>query len=210
MYNWMKTHMQTIPMMLQFFANDGGAGGAGGASGGEGGSGAGEGGAGEGGAAGAAGAGGTGGQKPTFDDLMKDAANQSEFDKRVNKALATAKAKWDADSKLTAEQLAAQKTKEKEDALAAKEKELSVRELKTKAQGILAEKKLPARLANRLDYSGDEDAMLESLKELEEDFRASLQESVNEKLKGNPPPAGGTADPDENKRRAAMGLPPKK
>ena len=42
-------------------------------------------------------------QKPTFDDMLKDKDMQSEFDKRVSKALETAKTKWqkDADEKLS-------------------------------------------------------------------------------------------------------------
>lgn len=42
-------------------------------------------------------------QKPTFDDMLKDKDIQSEFDKRVSKALETAKTKWQKDDNGTAE-----------------------------------------------------------------------------------------------------------
>ena len=42
-------------------------------------------------------------QKPTFDDMLKDKDMQSEFDKRVSKALETAKTKWQRDDNGTAE-----------------------------------------------------------------------------------------------------------
>jgi len=144
---------------------------------------------------------------PTFDELMKNPAYQAEFDRRQTKAQETARAKWEKEQGLTADQLAAQKTKEREDALAAREKAQDQRDLKNKAIDMLASKKLPTRLANRLDYSGDEAAMIASLTEVETDFRASLEESVNERLKGTPPPAGTPADPADAALRKAAGLP---
>ena len=141
----------------------------------------------------------SGGTPPSFDDLLKDPAVQSEFDKRVAKALATGKTNWEKEKNMTAEQLAQQKIQEREADIQKREGEITKRELRLKALEILGEKKLPARLANRLDYS-DEASMKVSLKEVEEDFRAALEEGVNERLKGNPPPAGkpaGAADFDK-------------
>ena len=52
------------------------------------------------GAAGDTGANSDGGNDtPTFDDLLKDKKFQSEFDSRVSKALATARAKWEESAK---------------------------------------------------------------------------------------------------------------
>lgn len=90
-----------LPMNLRFFGHDGdGAG----AEGGEGG------GSGEPGNEGT-GEGGTGGEgkepdspkTKTFDEILKDESYQSEFDRRVQKALGTAKEKWSAlmDDKLS-------------------------------------------------------------------------------------------------------------
>ena len=57
------------------------------------------------GAAGDTGANSDGGNDtPTFDDLLKDKKFQSEFDSRVSKALATARAKWEESAKEQADE----------------------------------------------------------------------------------------------------------
>jgi hypothetical protein len=129
---------------------------------------------------------------PSFDDFLKNKDAQSEFDKRVAKALETAKGKWDKEASLTAEEKAAAKTKEREDALNQKESEITKRELRAKALETLGEKGLPKELVDTLDYA-DEKLMNASLASVEKVFRASLAKAVDEKLKGNPPPAGGGA-----------------
>ncbi|MDE7233561.1 MAG: phage capsid protein, partial [Ruminiclostridium sp.] len=77
----------TIRLPLQFFAEDG-AGAAGNAANADG-------------TAGTEGttAAGEASVPPSFDELMKNKDYQSEFDKRVNKALETARAKWDEQKK---------------------------------------------------------------------------------------------------------------
>lgn len=65
----------------------------------------------------------TGQEQPkTFDDLLKDKTYQSEFDKRVAKALETAKGKWETEhqakleaAKTEAEKMAAMNEKQKAD-----------------------------------------------------------------------------------------------
>lgn len=104
-------------------------------------------------------------QKPTFDDMLKDKDMQSEFDKRVSKALETAKTKWqkDADEKLSeakklekmnAEQKAEYQRKQTEEKLAKREAEVTKRELMAEAKVQLADKGLPVGLAAVLDYTG--------------------------------------------------------
>lgn len=104
-------------------------------------------------------------QKPTFDDMLKDKDMQSEFDKRVSKALETAKTKWqkDADEKLSeakklekmnAEQKAEYQRKQTEEKLAKREAEVTRRELMAEAKVQLADNGLPVGLAAVLDYTG--------------------------------------------------------
>ena len=99
-------------------------------------------------------------QKPTFDDMLKDKDMQSEFDKRVSKALETAKTKWqkDADEKLSeakklekmnAEQKVEYQRKQTEEKLAKREAEVTKRELMAEAKVQLADKGLPVGLAKR-------------------------------------------------------------
>ena len=122
------------------------------------------------------------GSEQTFDDVLKDKKYQSEFDKRVSKALETAKTKWETEynqkleeAKTEAEKLAAmtanekakyeaQKAKDAEekrvaelnDNLAKREKEITTRELKITSAETLADKNLPIELVEVLHYESAE------------------------------------------------------
>ena len=177
-----------IPMNLQFFAESGDGAGADGGNGG----GSGEGSGGDGGA----------GSAISFDDFLKTGSNQSEFDRRVQKAVNTAvknaQEKWQAltDDKLSeAEKLAKMTKEEKADYLQKKkEKELSDREaaitrkeLMAEAKNTLAEKNLPAGLAEVLNYT-DADSCNKSITAVEKAFQAAVEAAVQERLKGGIPP----------------------
>ncbi|HCT92999.1 MAG TPA: phage capsid protein [Lachnospiraceae bacterium] len=189
------------PVNLQIFAGEDGAGagdGNGGGSGGDGGDGDG---------------GKKGGEPASFDDFLKGEGNQAEFDRRVQKAIDTAvknaREKWQlmTDDKVSeAEKLAKMTEKEKTDYLhRKKEKELAEREaritraeLKAETRNTLAEKKLPAELADVLNYT-DADSCKKSIEAVEKAFQAAVQAAVEEKLKGGKPPKGAPQD-DEIKK----------
>ena len=110
-------------------------------------------------------------QKPTFDDMLKDKDMQSEFDKRVSKALETAKTK--------------------------REAEVTRRELMAEAKVQLADKGLPVVLAAVLDYTGADECKT-SIETVSKAFAEAVECAVNERMKGNPPKAGsptGKKDP---------------
>ncbi|MEG0369258.1 MAG: DUF4355 domain-containing protein [Hungatella sp.] len=134
----------------------------------------------------------------TFDELLSDKEYQAEFDRRVQKALGTAREKWSAlmDDKLSeADKLAKMNKEEKAEYLRQKhEKELSEREagitkreLMAEAKNTLAEKKLPASLAGVLNYT-DADSCKASVEAVEKAFQEAVQAAVEEKLKGGVPP----------------------
>lgn len=143
-----------------------------------------------------------GGEPVSFDDFLKGEGNQAEFDRRVQMAIDTAlenaKAKWQAmtDDKLSeAEKLAKMTKEEKAEYMHQKrEKELSDREmaitrkeLMAEAKNTLAEKKLPAGLAEVLNYT-DADSCSKSISAVEKAFRAAVEAAVEERLKGGKPP----------------------
>ena len=189
--------VRRFPVNLQFFGYDGDGAGAGegegtGAEGGE---------SGEGGTeSNKKGAGEGEGTKPkpkTFDEILKEGEYQAEFDRRIQKALGTAKEKWAAlmDDKLSeAEKLAKMNKEEKEEYLRQKhEKELADREsamtrreLMAEAKNTLAEKKLPVGLAEVLNYA-DADSCNKSIDAVEKAFQEAVQIAVEEKLKGGTP-----------------------
>ena len=144
----------------------------------------------------------SGDDKPqSFDDFLKGEGNQAEFDRRVNKAIHTAvqkaQEKWEAltnDKLSEAEKLAKmnkdekaqymQQKKEKE--LADREAAITKGELKAEAKNTLAEKKLPASLADLLVYT-DADSCNKSIATVEKIFQEAVEAAVQEKLKGGDP-----------------------
>lgn len=180
--------MCKVPMNLQFFAEGGDGAGADGGNGG----GSGEGSGGDGGA----------GSAISFDDFLKTGSNQSEFDRRVQKAVNTAvtnaQEKWRAltDDKLSeAEKLAKMTKEEKAQYMQKKkEKELSDREaavtrneLMAEAKNSLSDEGLPTELAEVLNYT-DADACKKSMETVKKAFQTAVEKAVNEKLQGGKPP----------------------
>lgn len=155
-------------------------------------------GAGDGNGGGAGGEGGDDDQKvDTFDDILKNKEYQAEFDRRVQKAIETAKGKWDAlmddklteaekMAKMTKEEKAAYQKKKEEQALADREAAVTKRELMAEAKNTLAEKNLPVELADVLDYK-DADSCKTSLETVEKAFQKAVQKGVEDRLKGDKP-----------------------
>ena len=139
---------------------------------------------------------GTSGTK-SFDDILKENKDyQSELDRRITKALETAKAKWDkeAEEKLTeakklekmnAEQKADYQRKQLDEQLKVREAAITKRELAASAKETLAEKGLPTQLADVLDYSSAENCN-KSIEALEKAFSEAVNKGVADKLRGQP------------------------
>lgn len=151
--------------------------------------------------------------EPTLDDLLKgNKDHQAEFDRRVTKALETAKAKWQQEAeakiaeakteaeklaKMTLEQKAQHEREQREKELADREAALSLRELKAQAATTLAEKGLPKELLDSLSYA-DADTCQKSIDAVESAFRTAVQAGVEERLKGKElPKVGGATIPTE-------------
>lgn len=145
-----------------------------------------------------------GGEK-SFDDLLKDKKYQSEFDKKVAKALETAKGKWETDyqakieeakteaqklAKMNADQKAEYEQQKKLDELTKREKDITTRELRATAYETLAERNLPKELVDILNYS-DAEQCNKSIEAVEKAFQSAVEKAVNDKLRGGNPPKGG-------------------
>jgi hypothetical protein len=143
---------------------------------------------------------------PTLKELLaSNKTYQSEFDKMTSKsqetAVANARAKWEADAKakadeaaklaaMDAEKKAAYERQKLEKELADREAAVTRRELKAEARLQLAEKGLPTELADILDYSNAESCKA-SMDATETAFKKSVENVVNERLKGGQPPKKG-------------------
>ena len=173
-----------FPMTLQLFAEgDGDGAGGGNVSG-----------------AGASGEG-TNNEPLSFDGFLAQEGNQAEFDRRVQKAIDTAvsnaQQKWQAltDDKLSEaekltkmnkEEKAAYMQQKKEKELSDRESAVARKELMAEAKNTLAEKKLPAGLAEVLNYT-DAEMCNKSIAAVEKTFQAAVEAAVQERLKGGEP-----------------------
>lgn len=142
---------------------------------------------------------GTENKTQTFDEVLSNKEYQAEFDRRVQKAIETAKTKWqeinDAE-KSEADKLAkmnkeqkleyeAQKAnKEKDNALA----ELNAYKLKEQALTIASEKGLEVSLLNLIDFKTvTAEKLSENIDNLSVVFNRAVEKAVNEKLKEDAP-----------------------
>ena len=142
---------------------------------------------------------GTENKTQTFDEVLSNKEYQAEFDRRVQKAIETAKTKWqeinDAE-KSEADKLAkmnkeqkleyeAQKAnKEKDNALA----ELNAYKLKEQALTIASEKGLDVNLLNLIDFKTvPAEKLSENIDNLSTVFNKAVEKTVNAKLKEDTP-----------------------
>lgn len=136
-------------------------------------------------------------ERISFDEILKDKEYQSEFDKRIAKALDTAKAKWNEETnkklseaeklaKMNAEQKAEYEKQQQEADYQKRLAEVIKRELQATAKDTLLSKDLPIILAEALNYS-DAESCNKSIEAIEKAFNIAVESKVNEKLKSRPP-----------------------
>ena len=177
----------------------------------------------------AAGPGTAAGGAQGFDALLKERDFQSEFDRRVSRALETARGKWmqeterrieqaraeaEARARMTGEERMAHDFAERQKQLEAREMELTRRELRADAARILRERGLPQELAEMMHYANAEE-MEACIGIAEQVFRGAVQSGINERLRGSAPvaanrPSGGPeSDADYYRARYMPGSKPK-
>lgn len=162
---------------------------------------------------GAGGGDGSKGDPKTYTQEELDKLLQAEADKRVTKALETARNKWKSELeteinkkleeaeklfKMSEDEKQKHLLSEKEKEIAKKENEIAVRELKLTAINILNEKKLPIALVDMLlptDLSAD--TTKTNIETFEKVFRDEVQKAVDERIKSTTP-GGGNGDDNKN------------
>lgn len=132
---------------------------------------------------------------PTFDELLTtNKEYQAEFDKKIAKALSTAKSKWEnmtneklseAEklSKMTKDEKTQYQLSKKEKELLDRENELNKKELMSTAKVQLSEAGISSELAQLLDYS-DAESCKKSIESLTKAFNSAVEKAVESKLKG--------------------------
>lgn len=121
---------------------------------------------------------------------------QQDVDARIQQAVEKARADWERAqmenqrvAAMTAEERAGYELNRREAELNEREKQLLRRELKAMALEKLAERGLPADLAEALPYDSEQ-ACMNGLDKLERAFRAAVQQAVDERLRGETPVTG--------------------
>ncbi len=135
----------------------------------------------------------------TFDEILGDKTYQAEFDRRVQKALETARTKWEAEeqtkrteaeklAKMDAEQKAKyelKKANEERDSAIAK---LNAYELKNTAIKIAQEKGLDISLLEDIDYSKQTAETITTIIDTKKAvFDKAIEKAMNEKYKESTP-----------------------
>ena len=142
---------------------------------------------------------GTENKTQTFDEVLSNKEYQAEFDRRVQKAIETAKTKWqeinDAE-KSEAEKLAKMNKEQKLEYEAQKERKekeeviakLNAYELKDQALNIAKEKGLDVSLLNYFDFKTVKAEEINTkLEEISIAFNKAVEKAVNERLKEDAP-----------------------
>ena len=132
----------------------------------------------------------------------------AETDRRTQKALETAKAKWQADqqkaieeaknqgaklAKMSAQEKAQELEKQRQAELDKREAELNKRELTANVKSLLIEKKLPDDLTDSLVALGDADKIKSAVEILNKSIADEVNKRVNESLQTDPPKNGASA-----------------
>lgn len=135
----------------------------------------------------------------TFDEILGDKTYQAEFDRRVQKALETARTKWEAEeqskrteaeklAKMDAEQKAKyelKKANEERDSALAK---LNAYELKNTAIRIAQEKGLDISLLEDIDYSKQTAETITTIIDTKKAvFDKAIEKAMNDKYKEKSP-----------------------
>lgn len=133
----------------------------------------------------------------TFDEMLKESNYQSEFDKKVQKSLETAKQKWEAEQS-EAEKLAKMKDDERKnyelDQARKKQEEaelkLSAYELKEEAikMANIPETQVDVSLLNLIDFRSIKAEQVEpTIKNIKKVFDSAVETEVNKRLKETTP-----------------------
>lgn len=130
-----------------------------------------------------------------LETFLQDESNKAAYDAAVSDAVKAALEQQKAEeqekqrkAKLTADQRVAEKEQELED----RETKLQAAELKSEAIVALGEAKIPAKLAECLNYSSKE-AYETSLAAAKTAFQEAVETAVNVRLQGKVPVAAGSA-----------------
>lgn len=132
--------------------------------------------------------------------VNKALANQEKkFEQRLKEAVENARSEAESYAKLTEKEKKDKEIEKREQALAEKEKEFKLRELKADVESDLKEKGLPTSFAQSLIHLEDNEQINEVVNAIKEDFDRAVQEQVKEATRQSTP-SGQQSDVSSNKK----------
>ncbi|KDE96583.1 scaffolding protein [Staphylococcus sp. TE8] len=127
-------------------------------------------------------------------------ANQEKkFEQRLKEAVENARSEGESYAKLTEKEKKDKEFEKREQALAEKEKEFRLRELKADVENDLKDKGLPTSFAESLIHLEDNEKINEVVNAIKEDFDRAVQEQVKEATRQSTP-SGQRSDVSSNKK----------
>ncbi|MBE7320106.1 MULTISPECIES: DUF4355 domain-containing protein [Staphylococcus] len=127
-------------------------------------------------------------------------ANQEKkFEQRLKEAVKNARSEGESYAKLTEKEKKDKEFEKREQALAEKEKEFKLRELKADVENDLKDKGLPTSFAESLIHLEDNEQINEVVNAIKEDFDRAVQEQVKEATRQSTP-SGQQSDVSSNKK----------
>ncbi|MDT0741648.1 DUF4355 domain-containing protein [Staphylococcus epidermidis] len=132
--------------------------------------------------------------------VNKALANQEKkFEQRLKEAVENARSEAESYAKLTEKEKKDKEFEKREQALAEKEKEFRLRELKADVENDLKDKGLPTSFADSLIHLEDNEQINEVVNAIKEDFDRAVQEQVKEATRQSTP-SGQRSDVSSNKK----------
>lgn len=120
--------------------------------------------------------------------VNKALANQEKkFEQRLKEAVENARSEAESYAKLTEKEKKDKEFEKREQALAEKEKEFKLRELKADVESDLKEKGLPTSFAESLIHLEDNEQINDVVNSIKEDFDKAVQEQVKEATRQSTP-----------------------
>lgn len=120
--------------------------------------------------------------------VNKALANQEKkFEQRLKEAVENARSEAESYAKLTEKEKKDKEIEKREQALAEKEKEFKLRELKADVESDLKEKGLPTSFAQYLIHLEDNEQINDVVNSIKEDFDKAVQEQVKEATRQSTP-----------------------
>lgn len=120
--------------------------------------------------------------------VNKALANQEKkFEQRLKEAVENARSEAESYAKLTEKEKKDKEFEKREQALAEKEKEFRLRELKADVENDLKDKGLPTSFAESLIHLEDNEQINEVVNAIKEDFDKAVQEQVKEATRQSTP-----------------------